>query len=435
MFARRRTAGVVLVLGTICLAGCLPDRLIWLPDSSGFIVTAGKDRSKVVRYDVRQRALRVIADRPSQKTVTPGLSPDGKQIALARIERTKIRQTVQVVLLSQRGEVIHESEVFPFGDGNKDVKDTELRQAAVEWSPRDERLLIVDPDGLIGAYHIGNKTLNVFSGVQGGNPLFAYVFDRFIAGDGSGFLAQRGAPGSLARQLLAAVDVPAAPARPTDRSAPNDRKELSLKAQDPAPAPEKASGSQEQPFGELVFVDWERRVSDLAMPADALTALKKASQDQKTATKAPKNFMPRGIWQGPVLRVPSGVGGIFRIDCARRTVNFEWDAKTAVEPERIRRENILMTARLAQGTLVVQARLIDTKDPGGKRLRSEIWFPADGRRRTLVEEPQNPEIFPWISPSPDGTMAAIRYGLKDKTKSRILVVDDKGTMLAKLEVE
>jgi hypothetical protein len=247
-------------------------------------------------------------------------------------------QTVQVILLSQGGEVIHESEVFPFGDGNNDVKDTELRQAAVEWSPRGEHLLIVDPDGLLGAYQIGNKTLKVFSGVQGGNPLFSYVFDRLVAGDGSGFLAQRGVPGSLS-------------------------------------------------------------------------------------------------WQGPVLLLPSGVGGIFHIDCARRTVGFEWDAKTAVEFERIQRENILMTTQLAGGALVVQARSMGAKGPGGKLLRIEVWFLADGRRRTLVEEFENPEIFPWISPSPDGTMAAIRYGLKDETKSRILVVDDKGTVLANFEVE
>ena len=41
MAARRLVAGVALALGTICLGGCLPDRLIWLPDSSGFLFTAG----------------------------------------------------------------------------------------------------------------------------------------------------------------------------------------------------------------------------------------------------------------------------------------------------------------------------------------------------------------------------------------------------------
>ena len=55
MCARRLTAGVLLVLGTICLGGCLPDHLIWLPDSSGFVFTAGTGRNKIVRYDVRQR--------------------------------------------------------------------------------------------------------------------------------------------------------------------------------------------------------------------------------------------------------------------------------------------------------------------------------------------------------------------------------------------
>ncbi len=132
----------------------------------------------------------------------------------------------------------------------------------------------------------------------------------------------------------------------------------------------------------------------------------------------------------------SGVqGGGLLIDCARRAVGFEWDAKVAAEFDRIQSENLLMTARLSGGELVVQARSMDVKTAGGNLMRLEIWFPNDGRRQTLVENVARCTISPSIIVSPDGTKAAIRYSLKDQTKDRILIVDDTGKVLSNFELE
>lgn len=432
MAACRLPAAAVLALGSICLGGCLPDRLVWLPDSSGFIYTVGTDRTKIVCYEVGQRASRVIANSPSQRTITPGLSPDGKQIALVRIERSKDRQTSQVLLMSQSGETVHESKVFQFGDGGKELKAMELQTAAVEWSPQGDHLLIIDPDGRLGAYDLRNKALRVFSDVQGAALPF-FLFDRLLAGDGSGFLAARGKPGPVELKGSGSVQVAVVPIRPAERGAPHDSKEVILKAREPATQPENAQGNPDHPFGGIVFVDWEGRVYDLEMPADTLAALKRISREENFA-KEKLQFLPKGSWEGPVVVLP-WVRGLVRIDCARRTIRFERNASVAAEFERIKREDIVMATQLAGGELVVQVRSMGEKTQSGNLMRIEVWVPKEGKRQTLVENVTRFAIFSSIFASPDGRMAAIRYGLKDETTDRILVVDNKGTVQSSFKME
>ncbi len=431
MAACRLPAVAVLAFGSICLGGCLPDRLVWLPDSSGFLYTSGTDRTKIVRYDVGQRSSRVIANLPSQRTITPGLSPDGKQIALVRIERSKDRQTAQVLLMSQSGETIHESKVFQFGDSRKELKETELQAAAVEWSPQGDHLLIVDSDGRLGAYNIRNQTLRVFSDVRGAD-LRLFFFDRLVAGDGSGFLAARGEAGSVELKGSGSVPVAVNTVHPAERGARHDSKEVILKAREPATQPENAQGNPDQPFNDVVFVDWEGRVHNLEMPAATSAALKQVSQEENLA-KEKLEFLPKGSWKGPVV-VLSWVRGVVRIDCARRTISFERNASVTAEFERIKREGVVMATQLTKGELVVQVRSVGGKAQSGSLMRIEVWIPKEGKRQTLVENARF-AIFSSIFASPDGRMAAIRYGLNNEPTDRILVVDDKGTVQSNFKVE
>jgi hypothetical protein len=432
MAACRLPSAVFLAFGSICLGGCLPDRLVWLPDSSGFIYTAGTDRTKIVRYDVAQRASRVIANWPSQRTITPGLSPDGKQIALVRIERSKDRQTAQAFLMNQSGETIHESKVFQFGDSRKELKATELQTAAVEWSPQGDHLLIVDSDGRLGAYNTRNHTLRVLSGVRGAN-LQLFCFDRLVAGDGSGFLAARGTPGPVEFKGSGSVQATVNPVHPAERGALHDSKEEIHKAREPATQPENAQGNPEQPFEDVVFVDWEGRVHNLEMQADTLAALKRVFQEENLA-KEKLQFFPKASWEGPVVVLP-WVRGVIRIDCARRTINFERNASITAEFERIKREDVVMATQLTKGELVVQVRSMGAKAQSGNLMRIEVWIPKEAKRQTLVENVARFAFFPSIFASPDGRLAAIRYGLKDETTDRILVVDDKGTVQSNFKVE
>ena len=77
--------------------------------------------------------------------------------------------------------------------------------------------------------------------------------------------------------------------------------------------------------------------------------MKQVFQGPHIEKEAPRGFNARGTWQGPVVVFP-WIHGIFRIDCARRAVGFEWDAKVATEFDRIQSENLLMTARMRRAS-------------------------------------------------------------------------------------
>jgi len=40
----------VLLVVSLALVGCIPDAIVWLPDSSGFIYTTGDDVSAIRHY-------------------------------------------------------------------------------------------------------------------------------------------------------------------------------------------------------------------------------------------------------------------------------------------------------------------------------------------------------------------------------------------------
>lgn len=206
-----------------------------------------------------------------------------------------------------------------------------------------------------------------------------------------------------------------------------------LKAQEPATQPESAKEDMDLPFRGVVFVAWEGRVYDLEMPADILAALKQVIQEENLETEK-SEFLPKASWEGPVVILP-WVRGVVRIDCARRTIGFDRSARVAAEFERIKREDVVMATQLAGGELVVQVRSIGGKAQSGKLMRIEVWLPKDGKCQTLVDSVARFAIFPSILASPDGRMAAIRYGLKDETTDRILVVNDQGTLQSNFKVE
>src|SRR5580658_1466530 len=91
------------VLASIASMGCIPT-VVWLPDSGGIIYTTtdwpGLDggsfipkelQGRLIQYDLKTKSARTIA-KAETNTIQPALSPNGKRIAVARINLEKDKQ-------------------------------------------------------------------------------------------------------------------------------------------------------------------------------------------------------------------------------------------------------------------------------------------------------------------------------------------------------
>jgi hypothetical protein len=125
-----------LILPVLLLAissGCVPPGLAWLPDSSGFVYTGGKGKMQLLLFEVDKKKSRVLAaDVPDP--AWPGVSPDGKQIAVAWIFHVGLESRVRVLVVDRAGKVVHRSKDL------EDVGGGDVLQ--VYWSPRGDKLLI-----------------------------------------------------------------------------------------------------------------------------------------------------------------------------------------------------------------------------------------------------------------------------------------------------
>lgn len=188
--AADRTAGVLmrpvwLLACTVMLSGCIPERIVWMPDSAGVIFT-DKKGSRLVHYDIARQASRIVCDDTSTRTPWPGLRRDGKQIAVASLRyedvpnsgKTAVHQ--QVVIYDLRGAVVHRSPV------NTHLAQMEPNQrdeeTALNWSGPPEKILLAH-----AIYDVGTKEWTTLSDVS---PL--PYSNQPISGDGKGFLATKG---------------------------------------------------------------------------------------------------------------------------------------------------------------------------------------------------------------------------------------------------
>lgn len=102
---------LALVIVALTGAGCVPSAA-WLPDSSGFIFIdkfQGKKGTRLVRYDIKSKKRTVLVENTNTETLLPGVSPDGKKVAVAlsKVSYTKgspnIPKTFQVILYDPEG--------------------------------------------------------------------------------------------------------------------------------------------------------------------------------------------------------------------------------------------------------------------------------------------------------------------------------------------
>jgi hypothetical protein len=166
-------AALALVAG----AGCLPNST-WLPDSSGFVYTGGKNKDALHLYDLGKKAPRVLVEKGAGPA-WPAVSPDGRRIAVALRRDDGTDVTLEVIVFDRDGKELHRSEKMEWVmHGPSQGR----RAAQVFWVPDQDKLLL-ENDGLTGLYDLKMKTvakLDVTLTTYGATP---------IRPDGKGFLA------------------------------------------------------------------------------------------------------------------------------------------------------------------------------------------------------------------------------------------------------
>jgi hypothetical protein len=134
---RRIVPIVVLAFASGCGHG-----VAWRADSSGFLYT-DKEGARVLDFDLKSKTSRVVVTALETKTLLPGLSPDGKRLAVARLEHPKgARPRVQVRIYSTEGK--EERRSVWFAREGEVSQDDRVEEAYLYWTPQGRIILVAE---------------------------------------------------------------------------------------------------------------------------------------------------------------------------------------------------------------------------------------------------------------------------------------------------
>lgn len=109
----------------LCLfqAGCIPN-VAWLPDSSGFVFTESTEQERpkfrLIHYDIAKKDRRIVVpDLKDAYTTWTAVSPDGKQIAVARLFWQQDQAKVQLIVHGLDGKELKRSKEFDWLKSDK----------------------------------------------------------------------------------------------------------------------------------------------------------------------------------------------------------------------------------------------------------------------------------------------------------------------------
>jgi hypothetical protein len=184
-----KTSSILVKVGLFLILsanmGCLPPGVTWLPDSSGFVYRDDSGNGRLVHFDVAKGQKRVIVNETETGNVWPAVSPDGKHVAVARLEPKEGRVELQIIFYDITGKVTKESDRFDFSE-----RDARFPlKTVLFWSPLDNQIIVCGCSSGVpncGIYDVEAKRLSNVPGIPaafGGNP---------IRPDGKGFLVAKG---------------------------------------------------------------------------------------------------------------------------------------------------------------------------------------------------------------------------------------------------
>jgi hypothetical protein len=173
-------AALLSLAGTGC-GSPLPG-IAWLPDSSGFIYTGGKNYERLIHRDLTASTSSVLVKDTKSNTVWPAVSPDGRRVAVARVLRESAQTgTLQVVIYDRQGKEVQHSQVFAWPRATLGGR-TEATHSQVFWSPQGDKLIVYG-DHMTGLYDVGKDELRKWP------ERIPQVFENTpIRPDGKGFL-------------------------------------------------------------------------------------------------------------------------------------------------------------------------------------------------------------------------------------------------------
>ncbi|MHB1033322.1 MAG: TolB family protein [Pirellulales bacterium] len=365
---------VVLLLG--CLPGCVPEDLVWFPDSSGFVYS--QSDSAVVRFDLASRTRRVVVAEDWLRNAgqgRPAISPDGKQMALVRSTTSRDVQLVEILTYDLAGKPAGPPRRFTWpGDALSHVESKTTLGWAF-WSPDGQRLLVYvesPPADKAATAVSALGLLDLATGVMARYGDLELPWECVLFGpslftpDGQGFLAARAKPN---RDFLES----------------------------------------------LVVVAWNGSVQDLKSTPEVLEA--------RDRIRDPLRVWPWAEWEQGVAFANLHQGRAV-LDPIHRMVTLDPDGAARRLWDYAAAEKVQVGAVLAGG-LMVQTRSL--KDAGRNVARIELAGLAT-QPKPLVEMADAYDAL--FSVSPDRHCAVVCYHDVRDRKEHLLIVDFHGDVLA-----
>jgi hypothetical protein len=182
-FARRAFFLAFAAICVLAVSGCFDSGITWLPDSSGFIFT-DYSTTQLRHFDLATRKVRVVVEDTKAPTFWPAVSPDGKQIAVARVVHSfdEKDRSMQIIRYDLSGKELHRSPAFPWHTllavQGKETTNGWEGWTSLFWSPLGDKIVVADsaeqiPCG-IGIYDVRHEQLTRLKGhvlVIGGTPI------------------------------------------------------------------------------------------------------------------------------------------------------------------------------------------------------------------------------------------------------------------------